>query len=61
MKDFQIIGVSNPFYLKTLGIEYVSGAIYDNQKFEIIITWGSNDHTANISTMSASTFLNMFD
>jgi hypothetical protein len=51
-EDLSIDKVSYPFYMKNQGIEYISGAVYDDDKNEVLITWGSDDKFANLSSIS---------
>ena len=60
MYNTYIVKVSEPFYINNLGIEYISGSLYDENLNNIIITWGSNDNKANISTITKENFMNMF-
>lgn len=50
--DLSIDKISFPFFMKKQGIEYVSGAAYDENKNEVLITWGSDDKLANLSSIN---------
>lgn len=50
--NLRINKISHPFYFKKQGIEYVSGAIYNSNKNDIIISWGSDDKFSNISSIN---------
>jgi len=48
--NLELLSVSVPFYMKSMGIEYVAGAVYyDNN---VYISWGSDDKNSNISKIS---------
>lgn len=50
-EKLEIEKVSYPFFFKDWGIEYVTGATYDKNNNKILISWGSNDKNANISSI----------
>jgi len=50
-KEFNITNVTVPFYLENIGIEYISGMIYDRKEDELTISWASMDSKANVCTM----------
>jgi hypothetical protein len=56
--DLTICEISYPFYMKNQGIEYISGAVYNKNNNEIIITWGSDDKFANISSINLDKIFN---
>jgi hypothetical protein len=51
-KNLEIDKVSCPFYFKNWGIEYVAGAVYEQRNNRVLISWGENDDTANLSYIS---------
>ena len=60
-KDLNIEKVSYPFYFQNWGIEYVTGAIYDQKNNRILISWGSNDKLANLSSITIENLNLLFE
>jgi hypothetical protein len=59
-KNLNITHVSLPFYLEELGIEYITGAIYNANKKEVILSYGKNDIEAKIACMDINKINNLF-
>lgn len=60
-KDLEIEKVSYPFYFKDWGVEYVAGATYDEENKQILISWGSKDSTANLSSIKLEKLKSVFE
>jgi tetratricopeptide (TPR) repeat protein len=60
-KDLNIEKVSYPFYFKDWGIEYVAGATYDKDNKKIIVSWGSNDKNAHLTSIDVNKWDSIWD
>lgn len=50
--NLNIDKISYPFFMKKQGIEYISGATYNDTTNEVLISWGSDDKCANLSSIN---------
>jgi tetratricopeptide (TPR) repeat protein len=59
-QNLEIENVSYPFFFKNWGIEYVTGATYDSKNEQLLISWGSNDKLANLSSIKKKDLERLF-
>lgn len=58
--DLEIEKVSYPFFFNNWGVEYVAGATYNKENNNILISWGSNDKNANLTTINIDDISRLF-
>lgn len=58
--QLDIVDVSYKFYFDHIGIEFVSGAVYDQKREAVLISRGSNDERGVITKLLAKNLTNLF-